>query len=237
MSQTVIVPTHDGDLPVLRFAPTSPNGAGIVVVQEIFGVSDYIAHRSQDLADAGYVVYAPVLYSRLPSEPVLDSTSPSYIEQGIAASSGLDWHTAATDVIAALGTLRREPGIERVGLLGFCFGGGLAFQVASMSDPDALVAYYGSALPRLLDLADKVGAPQLHHWGTEDAFIAGEQQAAVREALNASPGTVDWRVYEGAGHAFDNPFPMLHHEAASQAAWPVTLAFFAEHLLGSSATR
>lgn len=236
MSQTVIVPTHDGDLPVLRFAPASPNGAGIVVVQEIFGVSDYIASRSQDLADAGYVVYAPVLYSRLPSEPVLDPSSPSYIEQGIAASSGLDWHTAATDVIAALGALRREPGIERVGLLGFCFGGGLAFQAASMSDPDALVSYYGSALPRLLDLADKVGAPQLHHWGTEDAFIAGQEQATVRTALHASPGTVDWRVYEGAGHAFDNPFPMLHHKAASEAAWPVTLDFLAEHLLVSSPT-
>jgi carboxymethylenebutenolidase len=234
MSETVVVHTHDGDLPVLRIAPTTPNGAGVVVIQEIFGVSEYIVSRCQDLADAGYVVYAPRLYSRLPSAPALDESSPDYIQQGMAASSGLDWHTAATDVIAALGALRREPGVAKVGLLGFCFGGGLAFQVASMSDPDALVAYYGSALPRLVDLSDKVGAPQLHHWGDQDAFISGDDQAAVKEALIASPGSVDWRVYEGAGHAFDNPYPMLHDAAASQAAWPVTLRFLAEHLLDAT---
>ena len=66
MPETVVIPAPDGDLPALRFAPRSPNGAGVVVVQEIFGVSDYIVGRCQDLADEGYVVYAPVLYTRLP---------------------------------------------------------------------------------------------------------------------------------------------------------------------------
>lgn len=235
MPQTVLVPTHEGDLPVLRFAPSDPNGAGIVVVQEIFGVSGYIQDRCQDLADVGYLVYAPVLYDRLPEEPVIDPESPDYLTQGMSAMQALDWPTAATDVVATVDALRSEEGVGKVGLLGFCFGGGLAFQVAAMTDPDVLVSYYGSALPGLTGLAAQVRAPQLHHWGSKDSFIDGDAQAKAREALAASPGPVEWRTYEGAGHAFDNPIPMFHDAAASAAAWPTTLAFLAEHLLAPAA--
>jgi carboxymethylenebutenolidase len=231
MPQTVLVPTLDGDLPVLRFAPAAPNGAGVVVVQEIFGVSGYIQDRCQDLAGIGYLVYAPVLYDRLPDGAVIDQESPDYLMQGMSAMQALDWQTAATDVVATLEALRSEVGVGKAGLLGFCFGGGLAFQVAAMADPDVLVSYYGSALPRLTDLAGQVGAPQLHHWGSMDSFIGAEAQADAREALAASSGPVDWRTYEGAGHAFDNPDPMFHDAAASAAAWPVTLSFLAEHLV------
>ena len=234
MPETVVIPAPDGDLPALRFAPSSPNGAGVVVVQEIFGVSDYIVGRCQNLADEGYVVYAPVLYARLPEKPVLDPSSPDYLTQGMSASRGLDWDTAVRDVVAAVATLRAEPGTERVGLLGFCFGGGLAFNVAALTEVDALVSYYGSALPRLLSLAPQVTAPQLHHWGTEDSFIAGPSQAEAREALASSPGTVQWEVHEGAGHAFDNNEAPFHHRAASAAAWPVTLGFLASHLAGQA---
>ncbi len=230
MPETVVVHAPDGDLPALRFVPEAPNGAGVVVVQEIFGVSDYIIGRCQDLADEGFVVYAPVLYSRLPEEPVLDPSSPDYLMQGMTASRDLDWDTAARDVIAASSALRTEPGVDKVGLLGFCFGGGLAFNVAALTDVDALVSYYGSALPSLLDLAPAVTAPQLHHWGTEDTFIGGPAQAEARQALASSPGTVQWEVHEGAGHAFDNSQVPFHHPAASAAAWPVTLGFLATHL-------
>lgn len=234
MSQTVLIPTHDGDLPVLRFVPTTPNGAGVVVVQEIFGVSGYIQDRCQDLADIGYLVYAPVLYDRLPEEPVIDPESPDYLMQGMSAMQALDWETAAKDVVATLAALRAEASVGKVGLLGFCFGGGLAFQVAAMSDPDVLVSYYGSALPHLTHLAGQVSAPQQHHWGSMDTFIDAAAQAQAREALEASSGDVDWRTYEGAGHAFDNPNPMFHDAAASAAAWPVTLDFLAEHLVTPS---
>ena len=237
MPETVVIQAPDGDLPALRFAPHSPNGAGVVVVQEIFGVSSYIVGRCQDLADEGYVVLAPMLYERLPEEPLLDPASPDYMTQGMAASSGLDWDTAVRDGVAAVTTLQAEPGVDRIGLLGFCFGGGLAFNVAALTDADALVSYYGSALPRLIALAPQVGAPHLHHWGTKDSFIEGPAQAEVRAALASSPGPVQWEVHEGAGHAFDNnDVPFLHHAEASAAAWPVTLKFLASHLVGQASS-
>ena len=65
MSDIVNVPTSDGELPVHRWLPASGRGPGVVVLQEIFGVSDYIRQRCADLAAAGYVVYAPELYARL----------------------------------------------------------------------------------------------------------------------------------------------------------------------------
>src|SRR5665647_2260603 len=126
MPETVVIPAPDGDLPALRFAPSSPNGAGVVVVQEIFGVSNYIAGRCQHLADEGYVVYAPVLYPRLPEKPALAPSSPDYLTQGMSASRGVDWDTAARDVVAAVATLRAEPGTETGGLPGFWLCGGLA---------------------------------------------------------------------------------------------------------------
>ena len=131
MPETVVIQAPDGNLPAFRFAPHSPNGAGVVVVQEIFGVSPYIMSRCQDLADEGDVVLAPILFDRLPELPVLDPSSPDYLQQGMAASSGLDWETAVRDGAAAVTTLRAEPGVDTVGLLGFCFGGGLAFNVAA----------------------------------------------------------------------------------------------------------
>ena len=232
MSETITVHAADGDLTALRYAPAHPNGAGIVVVQEIFGTSEYIRERSRDLAALGYVVYTPNLYDRLPTEPVFDPDAPDYIMQGMTASQGIDFDVAARDVVATLEALRLEEGISKVALIGFCYGGGLAFLAASLSDPDALVSYYGSALPRLLDRAPQVRAPQLHHWGLEDSLIAGAAQAEAREALHSSPGPVQWETYEGAEHAFDNPHGMFHHRYASQKAWATTVAFLASHLQG-----
>lgn len=231
MSESITIHAPDGELPALRYAPQHPNGAGLVVVQEIFGTSDYIRERSRDLAALGYVVYTPVLYDRLPEEPVFDPEAPDYVMQGMTASQGLDLEVAARDVVATLEALRLEEGLSKVGLVGFCYGGGLAFLAASESDPDALVSYYGSSIAQHLDRAPSVPGPQLHHWGLDDAFIAGAVQAEIREALQGSPGPVQWETYEGAGHAFDNPHRLFHHPHASRAAWATTVDFLERTLV------
>ena len=231
MSDTLTIQSESGAMPVLRCLPPGGAGPGVVVVHEIFGLSDYVAQRCEDLAAAGYVVYAPELYWRLPETPQFTPDSDDYVQQGIAASQQLDWDAAIEDVCDAVSALRGAPELQgRVGLLGYCMGGGLAFAAAARCRPDALVSYYGSALPRNLDLAPEVTCPQLHLWGAADAFIPLAAQDDVRRAVEVSNDAVTWMTYPEAGHAFDNPHPLFHHPAAAAGAWEATLDFLATRL-------
>lgn len=217
-------------MPAHLWLPPGGSGPGLLLLQEIFGVTGYIRSRAAALAAAGYVVLAPELYWRLDAKP-LDESSPTALEDAMGLVTRLDWPTTVRDAVAALERLRA---LEQVhggaGVIGFCFGGGLAFNVAAEASPDVLVSYYGSALPDLLDLAPRVTAPSLHHFGTADAYIDAEAVERIRAAVTAGPGPVRFETYEGANHAFDNPDFVLHHPEASAAAWARTLAFLGEHL-------
>jgi len=220
----------DGNLPIRRWLPTTGSGSGVLVLHEIFGVSPYVEARCADLADAGYVVYAPELYFRLGRMTFLED-SPSYVQEGVGASQRLDWEQTSADASAALGALRAE--VEgRVGIVGFCFGGGLGFQVAARDIPDALVSYYGSAIPGLLALAPRVTCPSLHHWGLADSFFPPTVVEEVERAVTSTEPPAQFHTYPGAEHAFDNPHPLFFNASASQLAWQRTLEFLDLHLGG-----
>jgi carboxymethylenebutenolidase len=225
--RTVTVQTPDGGMPAYLWRPPAGSGPGLVLVQEIFGVSGYIADRAADLAALGYVVLVPEVYWRLPDR-TLDPDG-DLLGQAVALAQQVDWPTAVTDVATAVEHLRGLIEVTgRVGIIGFCFGGGLAFNVAAVEPVDALVSYYGSALGDLLHLAPQVEAPSLHHFGTADAYVTAETQRAIRHAVTGRGGRFE--TYDGAGHAFDNPDPAFHHAAASTAAWDTTVRFLSQHL-------
>lgn len=224
---TTTVRVPDGDMPARLWLPPSGTGPGIVLLQEIFGVSEYIRSRAADLAALGYVVLAPELYWR--AEGGVDESGEAFLEQGMALQAQLDWETTVADAVASVSALRSRPEVAGgVGVLGFCFGGGVAFNVAAVTGVDVLVSYYGSALPQLLPLAGRVSAPSLHHFGTADAYIPVEQVEEIRAAV-AGPD-VEFHLHDGAGHAFDNPHPLFHHERASADAWRLTTDFLSRHL-------
>jgi carboxymethylenebutenolidase len=224
----VEISVEGGALPVHTWLPASGSGPGILLVQEIFGVSPYIRERAADLAAAGYVVHAPELYWRL-GQPPLDETAPDLLPQAMARMNGLPWDTAVADLLEALQHLRADEAVTgKVGLVGFCYGGGLAFAVAARASVDALVAYYGSAIPALLDLAPAVTAPSLHHFGEADSYIPPDVVDSIREAVTRDGAEL--HTYPGADHAFDNTRPEFHHPEASALAWQRTLAFLRRHL-------
>jgi carboxymethylenebutenolidase len=226
----VTVPTDAGEMPARLWLPPSGRGPALLLLQEIFGVSRYIQRRAADLAEAGYVVLAPELYWRLDATP-LDESAPGAIEEAMARVQRLDWATTVQDAVAALHCLRARDEIRGgSGMIGFCFGGGLAFNVAAVDEVDALVSYYGSALPGLLELAPQVTAPSLHHFGTADDYLDAETVARIHEAVTSGGTPVEFFTYEGANHAFDNDVFVLYHPEASLLAWQRTLAFLAHRL-------
>ena len=198
-------------------------GPGIVLLQEIFGVTDYIDARARDLAALGYVVLVPHVYWRQ-GDPVLSGDDA--LPRAMAAMGKLDWDTAVADGAAAVAALRQRAEVAgSTGVFGFCFGGGLAFAVAAAADPDFLVSYYGSALPNLLEAAAQVRAPSLHHFGLEDAYIPAETVERIERALTTGPAAATVLTYAGAGHAFDNPLPAFHHAEAARHAWDNTVTW------------
>jgi carboxymethylenebutenolidase len=229
MTERVNVATDAGEMPAYLWLPESGTGPGLVLLQEIFGVSRYIARRAADLADAGYVVLAPELYWRLDGA-ALEESAPGAIEEAMGRAQRLDWDTTVSDALTALEHLRGRDEVDgRVGVIGFCLGGGLAFNVAALDEPDVLVSYYGSAIPGLLDLAPQVTAPSLHHFGLADDYIDADTVARIRTAVAGRDG-VEFETYEGANHAFDNSDFVLHHPEASALAWQRTLAFLSTRL-------
>lgn len=227
-SDMVTVETADGAMPAHLWRPASGSGPGILLLQEIFGISRYITRRAADLADLGYVVLAPEIFWRLGVSRVEEG--PDALETAFGLAQQVDWAAAVQDGVSSLTALRQRPEVSGgAGILGFCFGGGLGFNVAALSDPDVLVSYYGSSLPDMLDLAPEVTAPSLHHFGLADSYIDAASVRRVEEAVALRPD-VEFETYEGADHAFDNPDFPLHHPEASALAWKRTVAFLGARL-------
>jgi len=230
MTTTTPVTTPDGDMPGHLWLPEGDRGPGLLLLQEIFGVSRYIRRRAADLAAAGYVVLAPELYWRLDQQDV-DEKASDAVDQAMGLAGRLDWSTTVADAVAAysrLGELDEVAGTP--GLIGFCLGGGIAFNVAAETEPAALVSYYGSSLPDLLGLAPQVTCPSLHHFGTADSYLDAHAVEAITRAVTADGRPARVELYEGADHAFDNDDFFLHHPEASRQAWVTTVEFLGEHL-------
>jgi carboxymethylenebutenolidase len=232
--EVLSIEVDGGSMPADLHLPGSGDGPGIVLYQEIFGVTDYISSRACDLAALGYVVLVPHLYWRL-GDPVVEEGGDG-LPKAMELMGRFDWEQGVRDGVAALEALRARPEVRGpVGVLGFCFGGGMAFNVAAAAGadgvaPDALVSYYGSALPNLLGMAPQVTSPSLHHFGLADDYIPVDTVREIEAAVAADNDDVTFLTYEGAGHAFDNPSPVFHHEKASGQAWVATESWLLDKL-------
>jgi carboxymethylenebutenolidase len=228
LTRTETVTVADGSFVLRVWSPGEP-APGVLVLQEIFGVGEYIEDVCHRLAEAGYVAAAPDVFWRF-----APGWRAAHDEAGMNASfqqvQQLDFPLAIADSAAALlalGDLSDVAG--RPAVLGFCLGGTLAWGVAAAADPSCCVSYYGSGVPSMLDLADSVRCPVLFHFGANDEFIPSEGVEAVNQ-LVGSHRNLTLNV-ELAGHAFDNhAAPMFHEPAAASAAWSKTLAFLETNL-------
>lgn len=224
------VTVSDGSFAAHVVVPDQPNGAGIVLIQEIFGVGAYITAVADRLGVLGYIVAAPDLFWRFAPGHAAD-----HDEAGLARSvelvAQLDSDLAVADCLATLAHLRGLPEVTGpVGVMGFCLGGSLAVGCALAGDPDAVVSYYGSSVPGMVEQLGKITAPTLLHFGGADPYIPDDQLQLVVAAVPQHPA-LDLNVETGAGHAFDNhEAAMFHNPEAAAHAWELTRAFLAKHL-------
>ncbi|MFC4912900.1 dienelactone hydrolase family protein [Actinomadura gamaensis] len=229
-TETVRVP--DGEFSLHVWLPEKGSGPGVLLIQEIFGVGDYMAAVADDLTALGYVVAAPDMFWRLERDWSVEH-SESMMAEASDKVSRFDWTKGEDDLEAALDRLRELPEVSGgVGAVGFCFGGSLAYLLAARASEklDAVVSFYGSRVPNDLDRAGDITVPIQFHFGGSDPYIPREKVAAVEEAL-AGRDDVEFHVQEDGGHAFHNrTSPLFHQPEPAARAWALTEDFLARRL-------
>ena len=224
MGETVTIQAVDGhELSAYVARPLEDPIAGLVVVQEIFGVNRHIRSIADSYAKDGFFAVAPALFDRVERGVELSYEGEDG-KKGMALLQKMDIVKALADVDAALAFARKETG-KKVGVIGYCFGGLLAWLSATRLHPDAIVGYYAGRIGDFAAETPKV--PVQLHFGRLDTHIPVEQVEAVR----AAHPEVEIYWYEGAGHGFNCDMRASYTPQAAALARGRALAFLKKHLV------
>lgn len=223
-------PDADGGFPAYLAEPAATTTAAIVVIQEAFGLNARIRRRCDLLAEAGYLAIAPDLYWRIEPGIELDPDVEDQVARGVGLLNEFDADRAVGDIGAAIATARPRlaPG-GKVGALGYCIGGKLAYMTAARTDVDASVGYYGIGIDTLLGEMGAIANPFMLHVGKDDPYFHMDAQERIRVAFEGDP-KLSMHQYEGAGHGFAAEFGKRRVEAAAALAERRTADFFDRHL-------
>ena len=208
----------------------APRGA-IIVIQEIFGVNQGVRNRCDRWASLGYLALAPDLFWRLEPGVELDPDTPDEFRQALELMGRFDQDQGVSDIEATIRAARARTGGAKIGCVGYCLGGRLAFMTAARTDVDASVGYYAVGLDGLLHERNAIARPLLLHIAGADHFVTPDQQQAMHEGLD-DHSRVTLHDYPGEDHGFAAQMGKRRSEAAAKLADERTEAFFAEHLGG-----
>lgn len=206
--------------------PEGAPKAGIIVLQEIFGVTGHIRRVTDGFAEQGYLALAPALFDRLESGIELEYSD---FATGLKLMQKLKIDDVVQDLNATVATLRRElaktPGAgSKVGAVGYCWGGSIADLAACRADINAAVSYYGRATAGWLN--EQPRCPVLYHFGALDSLIPPE---LVEQITAGRPGQTV-HVYADAGHGFNCNDRHEFHAPSAELALQRTLEFFSRQL-------
>ena len=219
-----------GEFSAYLATPASGYGPGIVVLQEIFGVNQYIRDVADWYAAHGFVALCPDLFWRI--EPGIELTENDR-NRAFQLYGALDESKAVEDSAAALNFLRKHPACSGpVGAVGFCLGGKLAYLLSVRFKPDCTVGYYGVGIEKAINEANNLSAPLMLHIAGSDQFCPPEAQTAIHEALDTNPlATI--HTYPDREHAFGRPSGEHYHAKDAELADLRTLEFLIRQLAGS----
>jgi carboxymethylenebutenolidase len=220
----------NGNFEAYLAEPQGKPRAAIVVVQEIFGVNEGIRRKCDHWAARGYLAFAPDLFWRLEKGVELDPDVEAEFKQGLALMNRFDQDKGVEDIAATIAAARERLGDGgKVGVVGYCLGGRLAFMAAARTDCDASIGYYAVGIPDLLGEKGEIAKPLGLHIAGADHFATPEQQKATHDGLDDHPKVTLWE-YPGEDHGFAAEMGKRRSPKAAELADERTDAFFAENL-------
>jgi carboxymethylenebutenolidase len=230
MQTTLTVHVGDGTFKAYVAMPRMPRAPGLLLIQEIFGVNADMRAIARSYADHGYVTVVPDLFWRLSPGIELDPGLESDFARALELYGKFDENLAVDDLKATLQAARALPQCsDKVGCLGFCLGGKLAFLMATRSDCDATVGYYGVGIERALGETASIDKPLMLHLAEADGYVPPAAQSAICEALAGNRLAAVYS-YPGCDHAFARVGGAHYDEKAADLANRRTSDFFLKHL-------
>ena len=220
---------NDGEFRAYEARPSSQSSKGtVVVIQEIFGVNAVMRHKCDWLAGQGFWALSPDLFWRL--EPGIDITDKTEAEwnQAFDYMNRFDAAKGVEDVQSTLDAARSFSA-KKIGTVGYCLGGLLAYLSATRTDTDASVGYYGVNIPAFLGEAHHINKPLVLHIAGKDGFVKPEMQKAMHDGLAGNP-LVTLYDYPERDHAFTREGGKNYDAGDAKVADDRTLAFFTQHL-------
>lgn len=219
----------DGEMAAYVASPPAAPRASIVLIQEIFGVNKVMRDLADGFAAQGYLCVCPDLFWRI--EPGVDITDQSEgeWEKAFALFNAFDVGLGVKDLAATAAWARAAVNGGKVGSVGYCLGGKLAFLCALNAPIDASVSYYGVGLEGLVAEATPAMAHLLMHVASEDKFVPAPAQTLIKNALAGNP-RITLHVYDGCDHAFARIGGAHFDAQAADLANARTQAFLGQHL-------
>jgi carboxymethylenebutenolidase len=224
---------EDALFPAYMAAPAGAAKAAIIVIPEIFGVNAGIRQKCDRLAADGYLAVAPDIFWRFAPGVELNPDVEAELQQAFGYFGQYDANDGVKDIEAVIhairGGLSGQSPIAKVGCVGYCLGGRLAYMAAARTDISASVGYYGVMIDQMLNESHAIANPLMLHIPTADHFVGPEAQAAIHAELDSHP-KVTLHDYEGLDHGFATEMGDRRDDAGAELADSRTAAFFAEHL-------
>ncbi len=207
------------NLAAYKAVPDGQPKGGVVILQEIFGMTDQMKRCTDRYAEAGYIAILPALFDRAERDLVVDYTD---FQTGGRISASIDEQDLLADIDAARNAVS---GVDRTAVIGFCFGGTNAYFAACNLEVSCAIAYYGGGIGQLIGRMQP-RVPVMYHFGGEDTYIPTATIDKIREA---DPGGII-HVYEGAAHGFSCDDRRGYHAESASLAEQRSLDFLRQHL-------
>lgn len=228
MPEVTIKSADGGSFSAYLSLPANPRGPGIITMQQIFGVNAEMRGYTDEFAADGYITVCPDLFWRLQPGMQITPGTPGAIDQALELNRKLDIDKCIEDLKSTLAFLRTYPGCNgKAGTVGYCLGGLTAFLMATRSDAECNVSYFGVGIEKYIGEAAHLKKPLLLHVPVKDRTVPPEAQKIIEEGVR---GKAEFYSYPDADHGFNRVGSRVYDKDVTELARTRTAAFLTRYL-------